>query len=234
MTLAEYDSCDGVALAELIQKREVTPAELLEEAIARAERVNPRINAIVVRMFDIARERAATPLSGPFAGVPFLIKDLASGYAGVLHQAGSRLYRGYIPEQHNTLIARYLDAGLVIFGKTNTPELGVLPVTEPELYGPTHNPWRYGVTPGGSSGGAAASVAAGIVPMAHGGDGGGSLRIPASCCGLFGLKPSRGRMPTGPKEPERFFGFSAEHAITRSVRDSAAHLDISSGPEPIT
>lgn len=234
MGFAEYDRYDGVGLAELVAKGEVTASELLEEAIARAERVNPRLNAIVLKMYDEARSRAGGALSGPFAGVPFLLKDLAAGYAGVPLQSGSRLYRGYIPEEHSELVRRYLDAGLVVFGKTNTPELGIVPVTEPEIYGPTHNPWRYGHTPGGSSGGAAASVASGIVPMAHGGDGGGSIRIPASCCGLFGLKPARARQPVGPSEPERFFGFSAEHVISRSVRDSAAMLDVSAGAEDIS
>lgn len=231
MGFAEYDRYDGLGLAALVAEGEVTASELLEEAIARAERVNPRLNAIVLKMYDDARERAGRAPSGPFGGVPFLLKDLAAGYAGVPLQSGSRMYRGYIPAEHSELVRRYLDAGLVVFGKTNTPELGIVPVTEPEIYGPAHNPWRYGHTPGGSSGGAAASVAGGIVPMAHGGDGGGSIRIPASCCGLFGLKPSRARQPVGPGEPERFFGFSSEHVISRSVRDSAAMLDVSAGSE---
>ncbi len=234
MGFAEYDRYDALGLAELVDKGEVTALELLEEAIARAERVNPRLNAIVIRMHDIARERVKAPLSGPFAGVPFLMKDLAAGYAGVPLQSGSRMYRGFLPEKHSTLTQRYLDAGLVVFGKTSSPELGLVPVTEPELYGPTHNPWRYGVTPGGSSGGSAAAVAAGIVPMAHGGDGGGSIRVPASCCGLFGLKPSRARLPVGPYEPTRLFGLSVEHVLTRTVRDSAAMLDATAGPEDLT
>ncbi|MBX3274991.1 MAG: amidase [Sandaracinaceae bacterium] len=233
MGFAEYDRYDGLGLAELVRRGEVSPAELLDEAIARAERVNPRVNAIVIEMFDEARRRVAKdPLEGPFAGVPFLLKDLSSAYAGVRLESGSRMYRGYCPAQHSELVRRYLAAGLVVFGKTNTPELGILPVTEPALHGPTHNPWRHGRTPGGSSGGAAAAVAAGLVPMAHGGDGGGSIRIPASCCGLFGLKPSKYRMPVGPDEPERFFGFSSEHVLTRSVRDSAAMLDATAGEEP--
>ncbi len=233
MGFAEYDRFDGLGLAELIARGEVTPEELLEEAIDRAERVDPRINAIVVKMFDEARRRVAKDrLEGPFAGVPFLLKDLASAYAGVKLQSGSQMYRGYHPAHHSELVERYLRAGLVVFGKTNTPELGIVPVTEPAIYGAAHNPWRHGRTPGGSSGGAAAAVAAGIVPMAHGGDGGGSIRIPASCCGLFGLKPSKYRLPVGPDEPERFFGFSVEHVITRSVRDSAAMLDATAGEEP--
>ena len=232
MAFAEYDSHDALGLAGLVKAGEVSPTELLEEAIARAERVNPRINAIVIRMYEEARERASRTLpDGPFRGVPFLLKDLGSSYAGVALQAGSRMYRGYVPEQHGELVNRQLEAGLVVFGKTNTPELGILPTTEPELYGPTHNPWRHGVSSGGSSGGSAAAVAAGILPMAHGGDGGGSIRIPASCCGLFGLKPSRSRNPVGPEEAESFFGFSCEHVISRSVRDSAAMLDATAGRE---
>ena len=232
MGFTEYDRHDAVGLAKLVADGEVSASELLEEAIARAARVDDRLGAIVIEMHEPARARAAGELEGPFAGVPFLMKDLGSAYGGVKLQSGSRLYRGYYPPQHAELTERYLRAGLVVFGKTNTPELGVLPVTEPELYGPTHNPWRRGRTPGGSSGGSAAAVAAGIVPMAHGGDGGGSLRIPASCCGLFGLKPSKYRLPVGPDDTERFFGFSVEHVITRSVRDSAAMLDASVGPEP--
>ncbi len=233
MGFAEYDRYDGLGLARLVARGEVSPSELLEEAIERAERVDARVHSIVVRMFEEARRRVAKDrLEGPYAGVPFLLKDLSSAYAGVKLQSGSQLYRGYFPAQHSELVERYLRAGLVVFGKTNTPELGIVPVTEPALYGPTHNPWRHGRTPGGSSGGAAAAVAAGIVPMAHGGDGGGSIRIPAACCGLFGLKPSKYRLPVGPDEPERFFGFSVEHVITRSVRDSAAMLDASVGDEP--
>jgi len=232
MGFDEYARYDAIGLAELVAAGDVSASELLEEAIARAGRVNGTINAIVLDMHAEAKVRAAGPLTGAFAGVPFLMKDLGSAYAGVKFQSGSRLYRGYYPPHHSELVERYLKAGLVVFGKTNTPELGVLPITEPELYGPAHNPWRRGRTPGGSSGGSAAAVAAGIVPMAHGGDGGGSIRIPASCCGLFGLKPSRHRLPVGPDETERFFGFSVEHVISRSVRDSAAMLDASVGDEP--
>jgi len=234
MSFSEYDRYDALGLAALVRDGEVSASELLEEAIARAERVNPRLNAIVIEMYAEARARVKGPLEGPFAGVPFLLKDLGSGYAGHKLQSGSRLYRGFAPAQHGELIQRYLDAGLVVFGKTNTPEFGTLPITEPELYGAAHNPWRHGRTPGGSSGGAAASVAAGIVPMAHGGDGGGSIRIPAACCGLFGLKPSKYRTPVGPDETERFFGFSIEHVISRSVRDSAAALDATAGDEPVS
>lgn len=233
MSVDEYDRYDGLGLAQLVRDGEVSPAELLEEAITRAERVNPRLNAIVLEMYDHARRRVRDPLpDGPFTGVPFLLKDLRSSYGGVPLQGGSRMYRGFVPRTHAELVHRYEQAGVVIFGKTNTPELGILPTTEPELYGPTHNPWRHGITPGGSSGGSAAAVAAGIVPLAHGGDGGGSIRIPAACCGLFGLKPSRNRNPVGPDASESFFGFAVEHVLTRSVRDSAAMLDATAGPEP--
>jgi amidase len=229
----EYDRRDGLGLAELVASGEVTPLELLEEAIARAERVNPKLNAIVTRMDDIGRRRATSllPEHGPYRGVPFLLKDLHAGYEGVPMKAGSRLYGSYVPTHRAELVHRYEKAGLVIFGRTATPELGILPTSEAEIYGPTHNPWRLGVSPGGSSGGAAAVVAAGIVPMAHGSDGGGSIRIPAACCGVFGLKPSRFRTPPGPDESELFFGFAVEHALTRSVRDSAALLDATAGPE---
>ncbi len=229
----EYERRDAIALAELVTSGEVHPSELLEEAIARAERVNPRINAIVTPMYELAKKRAKTDLGeGPFRGVPFLLKDLHADYEGVPMRAGSRIYRAYVPARHSELVRRYEEAGLVVFGRTSTPELGILPTSEAELYGPTHNPWRHGLSPGGSSGGAAAAVAAGIVPMAHGSDGGGSIRIPASCCGVFGLKPSRMRTPVGPEESELFFGFAVEHALTRSVRDSAALLDATAGTEP--
>lgn len=234
MSFADYDSFDGLGLAGLVKAGEVSPLELLDEAIERAERVNPRLNAIVYPMYDIARRRAAeVPRDRVFSGLPFLLKDLSAGaYAGVPHTGGSRLYRSYVPEVHSELVRRYLEAGVVVFGKTNTPEMGILPVTEPELHGPCHNPWRHGVTPGGSSGGAAAAVAAGILPVAHASDGGGSIRIPASCCGLFGLKPSRARQPVGPDKSEGLFGFSVEHVVSRSVRDSAAMLDATAGVEP--
>jgi amidase len=230
----EYDRRDALGLAELVASGEAHPSELLEEAIARAERVNPRLNAIVTPMVELARQREKRALpDGPFRGVPFLLKDLLAHYAGVASAAGSRLYRGFVPAHHAELVRRHEAAGLVVFGRTSTSELGILPSAEAEVYGaPTHNPWRHGFSPGGSSGGAAAAVAAGIVPMAHGSDGGGSIRIPASCCGLFGLKPSRFRTPAGPDESEHFFGFAVEHALTRTVRDSAALLDATAGAEP--
>lgn len=228
----EYDRRDALGLAELVRAKEVDPSELLEEAIARAERVNPRLNAIVTPMYDLARRRAKGAIDGPFAGVPFLLKDLLAHYEGVRSCAGSRIYRGFVPAHHAELVRRHEAAGLVVFGRTSTSELGILPTSEAEVYGPTHNPWRHGISSGGSSGGAAAAVAAGVVPMAHGSDGGGSIRIPASCCGVFGFKPSRFRTPAGPDESEHFFGFAVEHALTRTVRDSAALLDATAGPEP--
>ena len=172
------------------------------------------------------------PQDGPFCGVPFLIKDLIQCIEGVPTVGGSRFRRGRPANYDTELYRRYRDAGLVVVGKTNTPENGLLPITEPEIFGPTRTPWDLDRNSGGSSGGAGAAVAAGIVPMAHGGDGGGSIRIPSSCCGLFGLKPTRGRMPAGPHASEFWNGFAIEHVLTRSVRDSAAALDATAGPEP--
>ncbi len=227
-----YGALDALGLADLVRRREVTAAELLDEAIARAARVNDRLNAVVTPLHDEARRAIAAGLpEGPFAGVPFLLKDLDADCEGTLISSGSRFLAGRRSTHDATLVARYRRAGLVIFGKTNTPELGLTPYTEPELFGPTRNPWDSARTPGGSSGGAAAAVAAGIVPMAHANDGGGSIRIPASCCGLFGLKPTRGRTPVGPDCSEVWNGMAIGHAVTRTVRDSAALLDATAGPE---
>jgi amidase len=226
-----YNEHDALGLAALVKKGEVTASELLDAAIERVDRVNPRVNAVITRMFDEARRTIASGLpKGPFEGVPFLLKDLLSAYAGVRLTSGTRYHAGYVPDHDAELVKRHKRAGLVIFGKTNTPEFGLVPITEPELHGPTHTPWRIGHNSGGSSGGAGAAVASGMVPMAHGGDGGGSIRIPASCCGVFGLKPTRGRTPCGPDMSESWFGFAVEHALTRSVRDSAALLDATTGP----
>lgn len=223
---------DATAQAELVRTKQVTSIELVEAAIAGIERLNPMLNAVITPMFDEARRRASSPLAGPFAGVPFLLKDLGAEYAGVAFTEGSRLLAGrYVPAVHSELVRRQLAAGLVVVGKTNTPELGILPTTEPALFGPTRNPWDLSRTPGGSSGGSAAAVAAGLVAMAHANDGGGSIRIPASCCGLFGLKPTRGRNPLGPHYGDLFTGLVAEHAVTRSVRDSAALLDATAGAD---
>jgi amidase len=232
MGLSEYASLDGLALAALVREGKVSPRELVDEAIARIERVNPSINAVVRVMADEARLGIAGPVpAGPFAGVPFLLKDFVATYGGVPLTCGSRAFRNFVPKLDSELVRRHKAAGLIVVGKTNLPELGLQPICEPALTGPTHTPWKLGQTSGGSSGGSAAAVAAGIVPMAHGGDGGGSLRIPASCCGVFGFKPSRGRMPTGPYASEQWWGYAVEHAITRSVRDSAALLDATSGAE---
>jgi amidase len=230
--LGEFARLDAVAQAELVRRGEVEPLELVEAAAARIERLNPLLNAVVLPMFDEARRAASGPLpDGPFAGVPFLLKDLLAAYAGVPMTSGSAFLRDFVPRHDSPLVARLKRAGLLIIGKTNTPEYGILPTAEPQLFGPSRNPWNTGRTTGGSSGGSAAAVASGMVPMAHANDGGGSIRIPASCCGLFGLKPTRARNPLGPDFGDIFGGLVAEHAVTRSVRDSAALLDATSGPD---
>jgi len=223
---------DAIALGELILQGEIRPAELLETVIQRIERVNPKLNAVIHKMYDQAREVAERrPAGGLFGGVPFLLKDLIAEYRGVPFHEGSQAVKGYISKIDTELVKRLKAAGLAIVGKTNTPEFGLVPTTEPSLYGATVNPWNPSLTPGGSSGGSAAAVAAGIVPMAHGNDAGGSIRIPASCCGLFGLKPTRGRNPLGPLFGDMGAGIVCEHAVTRTVRDSAALLDLTSGPD---
>src|SRR3990170_611337 len=223
---------DATAQADLVRRKEVKPIELVDAAIERIERLNPTLNSVVTTMYGEAREIASAPLpDGPFTGVPFLLKDIVAQYAGVRLTEGSSFLSDYVSDHDTELVTRYKRAGLIILGKTNTPEFGLLPTTEPRLFGPTHNPWDTNRTPGGSSGGSAAAVAAGIVPMAQGGDGGGSIRIPASCCGLFGLQPTRARNPLGPDLGEDWSGLVVQHALTRSVRDSAALLDASSGPD---
>ncbi len=226
----QYDDYDALGLAELVKTRQVRSSELVEECIARIERTNPQINAVVLPMY--AQARAAQPSGGPFEGVPFLLKDLLQTVRGVPTSCGSRFFAGVPADRDSELYRRYVRAGLVCVGKTATPELGLLPATETDLHGPTKNPWSLARTPGGSSGGSGAAIAAGMVPMAHGGDGGGSIRIPASCCGLFGLKPTRARTPTGPASSEGWSGLAIEHVLSRSVRDSAAALDASVGAEP--
>lgn len=229
----EYDQYDGLGLAKLVREKKVSPLELCEEAINRIEKLNPVLNAVVTPMFDIGRDAAKKELpDGPFTGVPFLIKDLISVYAGVKLTSGCRAYKNYIPDYDSELVKRFKKAGLIALGKTNTPEFGLMGITEPELFGPTRNPWNIECTPGGSSGGSAAAVASGMVPMASGGDGAGSIRIPSCYCGLFGLKPSRGRIPTGPKYGELWQGAAVENVLTRSVRDSAAMLDAIQGADP--
>jgi amidase len=226
----EYVSHDAVGLAELIRRKEVTARELVDAAIARIDAVNPTINAVIHRFDERARRVADGELpDGPFRGVPFLVKDLDGELEGAPCNMGSRALRKYVAPRDSELFARFRRAGVVFVGKTNTPEFGLLAITEPELHGPTRNPWNLAHVPGGSSGGSAAAVAAGIVPVAHGGDGGGSIRIPASACGLFGLKPTRGRMPLGPDVSEGWHGFVVPHVISRTVRDSAAFLDATHG-----
>lgn len=228
---ADYSKHDGMGLAALVRAGDVSAAELVDEAIARVEALNPRLNAVIYKRYDAARATARGPLEGPLAGVPFLLKDLLGTIAREPTTNGSRLWQGTTAAHDSELVKRFNRAGLVCIGRTSTPELGLLPVTEPEAYGPTRNPWDLARTPGGSSGASAAMVAAGVVPLASGGDGGGSIRIPASCCGLFGLKPTRGRTPAGPDAIENWQGCAIEHVLTRSVRDSAAVLDATHGPD---
>jgi amidase len=230
--ISEYDHLDALDLAALVRRREVSPQELLEEAIRRTEEANPRINAVIHRMYDHARDRTRGSLpTGPFTGVPFLLKDIMQAYAGFPLSSGSRALVDYVPPGDAEVVRRFRRAGVVVFGKTNVPEFGLVAFTEPEAFGPSRNPWDLERTPGGSSGGAAAAVAARIVPMAGANDGGGSIRIPASCCGLFGLKPTRGRVPTGPFFGDVWDGAAVDHVLTRSVRDSATMLDAIAGPE---
>ncbi|MEQ9640801.1 MAG: amidase [Alphaproteobacteria bacterium] len=231
--MAEIWELDVLAQAAAIRDGEIGPAEAVEAAIARAEALNPKLNAIILPLYEQARDSAATgDRDAPFAGVPFLLKDLMAELKGTRMAEGSRFLADSPPATEDSeLTARYKRAGLNIIGKTNTPEFGLVPTTEPLLFGPTRNPWNLGRTPGGSSGGSAAAVAAGIVPAAHANDGGGSIRIPAACCGLFGLKPSRGRMPMGPHYGDIGGGIAIEHVVSRSVRDSAALLDATAGPD---
>lgn len=226
------DTADATALAAAIARGELSAAEALEAALARCDAVNPRINAVITDLRDTARTQAAAVSAGPFAGVPFLLKDLGMDLAGVPTSQGNAALARLPVTQTDYAVRRWRDAGLVIFGKTNVPELGLKAITEPAAFGPCRNPWNLQHTPGGSSGGAAAAVAAGIVPAAAASDGGGSIRIPAAYCGLFGLKPSRGRVSSGPQLDEAWEGAVVTHAISRSVRDSAALLDALAGPEP--
>jgi amidase len=228
----DYEQYDATGLAELVKRGEVSAQELLEQAIDRADTRNSAINAIITPLYDYARAQIEQGLpAGPFQGVPFLMKDLISELADTPQSSGSNALKYYRSTRDSELTQRYKNTGVVIFGKTNTPEFGLMGVTEPKAHGPSRNPWNLEHTPGGSSGGSAAAIAAGIVPMASGGDGGGSIRIPAACCGLFGLKPSRGRTPTGPYYTEFWDGAAVEHVLTRSVRDSAAMLDAIAGPD---
>lgn len=228
----EYANYDAIGLAELVRNRDVTPGELLDAALARTEAVNPQINAVVRDLEGEARQTIKDGTGkGPLAGVPFLLKDISAYMKGVPTSSGSRLFADTTMDRDSAIVASYRKAGLVIAGKTNTPELGLACTTEPVLFGATHNPWNLVRTPGGSSGGSAAAVAAGIVPAAHASDGGGSIRTPASCCGVFGMKPSRGRVSLAPFAGEGWGGLSQQHAVTKSVRDSALLLDIASAPQ---
>jgi amidase len=229
----EYEDQDALGLAAWVRAGEVTPEELLEAAVARVEARNPALNAVVIRAFDEGRKAIESGLpDGPFLGVPWLLKDLHAAWTGVRLTSGSRFFADNVSDYDGEITARYRRAGLVLFGRTASPEFGHTSTTESILYGATRNPWDRERSAGGSSGGAAAAVAAGILPAAHASDGGGSIRIPASCCGLFGMKPTRARVPAGPKVGEGWSGMSTAHAVTRSVRDSAALLDAVSGPAP--
>lgn len=230
LSVQEYLQADATALAALVSGGEVSAAELLALSTAQLQRLNPMLNAVNLPMLPQAQQRVREPLKGPLAGVPILIKDAIQDYAGLPTSNGSRGFRHTIPAEHSTVVQRLLDAGAVIIGKTNTPELALKGFTEPAAFGITRNPWDLSRTPGGSSGGSAAAVAAGIVPMAGANDGGGSIRIPAACCGLFGLRPSRGRVPAGPAVGEIWEGASSDLVVSRSVRDAALALDVLSGP----
>ena len=227
------DDHDALGLAALVRARKVSPSELLDAAIARTEALNPRFNFMAQKHYDFARRAIAGGLpQGPFTGVPWLLKDLNTYIADEITEGGSRFYRGNRATVTSELVRRHETAGFVVFGKTTTPEFGLTGTTENKLTGDTRNPWNPDYIAGGSSGGAAAAVALGVLPAAHATDGVGSIRIPASCCGLFGLKPSRGRVPMGPLRTEGWGGLSTHHAVTRTVRDSAAILDATWGVEP--
>ena len=227
---------DAVAQADLVRRREVTPLELVDAAIARIERVNPQINAVIIPLFEKARllAQSGTLPQGPLTGVPFLRKDLLCAAAGEPQHDGMRLLRDkkYVAQHDSYLAAKFRASGLISVGKTNTPELGLNATTEPEAYGASRNPWNPSCSTGGSSGGSGAAVAARVVAIGHGGDGGGSIRIPASECGLVGLKPSRGRISPGPDFGEVWHGFATEGVLTRSVRDTATVLDAIAGNMP--
>jgi amidase len=235
VAFTEYSEYDGLGLAALVRSGEVSPAELVEEAIARIERHDPVLNAVVHKAYDEARRGARGTLpDGAFRGVPFLIKDLGMEVAGMPMTDGSVYTRDQVSSEDSPLVRRHRAAGLVILGKTNTPERGITGTTESRLLGPCRNPWNPEHIAGGSSGGAAAAVAAGILPLAHASDGLGSIRIPAACCGLFGLKVTRDRNPGGADIGHSAPGFGVSHVVTRSVRDSAAMLDATGHPEPAT
>src|SRR5262245_20390669 len=226
---------DATAQAALVRRGELSARELVDAAIARVERLNPELNAVILPLFDKARRQAAGPVpQGPFAGVPFLLKDLDVTSAGDPLHCGMQFLRDlrWMGEQDSYLVEKFRTAGFICIGKTNTPELGLSVTTEPVAYGPSRNPWNVAHSTGGSSGGSAAAVAAGMVPVATASDGGGSIRIPASECGLVGLKPSRGRISLGPHNGEYWHGLVISHVVSRSVRDTAAILDAVSDAMP--
>lgn len=228
-----YEKLDALDIAGLVRRGEVSATEVLDTAIAAIEARNGPLNAVVTKLYGQAREAVAQGLAdGPLHGVPFLFKELVVSVRGAATTSASLLYAHNMAAADSEIVARCRRAGMAVLGKTNSSEYGLQPVTEPHLYGPTRNPWNPAFSPGGSSGGAAAAVASGMVPVAHATDGGGSIRIPASCCGLFGLKPTRARITAGPEGGEGLSGLASQHAVTRSVRDSAALLDATAGPLP--
>ena len=233
MKFEEYLQYDGLGLAELVAKKQVHSSELLSIALERSAAVNTLLNAIIIPMHEHALQRTQHKLTGPFAGVPFLVKDLFQEYAGYPTSYGCQGMKrtGYIADTNAEIVNRWEKAGIVTFGRTNTPEFGIKGITEPDAWGSCKNPWNLKHNSGGSSGGSASAVAAGIVPIAGAGDGGGSIRIPASYCGLFGLKPSRGRTPWGPQMSEAMHGAAIQHVLTKTVRDSAAMLDATHGED---
>ena len=233
MSFPDYSDHDGLGLADLVRRREVSAAEVVEAAIERIERHNPALNAVVHKAYDEARAAAKEPLpDGPFTGAPLLVKDLLIAVAGWPRTSGSRFCRDVVDAEDSGLMRRYRSSGAVAMGKTSCPEFGITGTTEPALFGPCRNPWGVGHIAGGSSGGSAAAVASGMVPLAHGGDGRGSIRIPASCCGLVGLKVTRDRNPHLPDGYDFAQGYVVEHVMTRTVRDCAAMLDVTGVPEP--
>ena len=231
MRFAEYGDYDAIGLAELIRNKEISAVEAVEEAIARIEETNPKLNAVVFKAYDRARDAAKAGPQGPLGGVPVLLKDMRAHCVGMVTRSGSRYTSDAPATFDSTLVARYKDAGLVPLGKTNVPEFGLIPCTESKLWGTAENPWKRGFTAGGSSGGAASAVAARMVPIAHATDAGGSIRIPASCCGLVGLKVSRGRITQGPDASDAMSGMSVDNLVSRTVRDTALMLDLTSAPD---
>ena len=230
--MENYSSYDAMGLSELVAKGEVSPTELLNDALARAEDANDKLNCFSALFPEIGKKQIADGLpESPLSGVPFATKDLAVAIEGAPLTNGSRLFKGNIASEDSTIVARYRKAGLVLFGQTTSPEYGLTTSTESALYGQTRNPWNLERTSGGSSGGASATVASGVIPLAQASDGGGSIRIPAACTGLFGMKPSRGRIPMGPDKTENWNGLSTVHAVSRSVRDNAALMDLTAGRE---